>query len=53
MNNRKVPGFVLSTFLFLFFYLLIRTVYQDLPRMYYDMMDATVAEDELDRKSVV
>ncbi|UKK73456.1 hypothetical protein L6467_13035 [Segatella bryantii] len=46
MNNRKVPGFVLSTFLFLFFYLLIRTVYQDLPRMYYDMMDATVAEDE-------
>lgn len=46
MNNRKVPGFVLSTFLFLFFYLLIRTVYQDLPKMYYDMMDATVAEDE-------
>ena len=46
MNNRKVPGFVLSTFLFLFFYLLIRTVYQDLPRKYYDMMDATVAEDE-------
>ena len=46
MNNRKVPGFVLSTFLFLFFYLLIRTVYQDLLSMYYDMMDATVAEDE-------
>lgn len=46
MNSRKVPGFVLSTFLFLFFYLLIRTVYQDLPKMYYDMMDATVAEDE-------
>ena len=46
MNSRKVPGFVLSTFLFLFFYLLIRTVYQDLPKMYYDMMEATVAEDE-------
>lgn len=46
MNSGKVPGFVLSTFLFLFFYLLIRTVYQDLPKMYYDMMEATVAEDE-------
>ena len=46
MNNRKVPGFVLSTFLFLFFYLLIRTVYQDLFSKYYDIMDATVAEDE-------
>jgi len=46
MNSRKVPGFVLSTFLFVFFYLLIRTVFQDLPRMYYDMMDASVAEDE-------
>ena len=42
MNNRKVPGFVLSTFLFLFFYLLIRTVYQDLFSKYYDIMDATV-----------
>lgn len=46
INERKVPGFVLSTFLFLFFYLLIRTVYQDVPKMYYDMMDATLAEDE-------
>ena len=44
--NRKVPGFILSTFLFFFFYLLIRTVYQDIPLMYNDMLDAAIAEDE-------
>ena len=44
--NRKVPGFILSTFLFFFFYLLIRTVCQDIPLMYNEMLDAAIAEDE-------
>jgi hypothetical protein len=46
MINRKVPGLILSTFLFFFFYLLIRTVCQDIPLMYNDMLDAAIAEDE-------
>ena len=46
INDRKVPGFILSTFLFLFFYLLIRTIWQDIPSMYNDMQDAAIAEDE-------
>ena len=46
MINRKVPGLILSTFLFFFFYLLIRTVCQDIPLMYNGMLDAAIAEDE-------
>lgn len=46
INSKKIPGIVLSTFLFMFFYLLIRTMYQDLPVMYYGMIDAAEAEDE-------
>jgi hypothetical protein len=46
INNRKVPGSILSTFLFFFFYLIIRTLFKDVPLMYNNMMDAAIAEDE-------
>lgn len=45
INNRKVPGFALSTFLFFFFYLLIRSIWSDIPS-YYTALDAAIAEDE-------
>lgn len=44
--NNKVPGFVLSTFLFLLFYRLIWIVFNDLPVKYLNMYDAAIAEDE-------
>ena len=44
--NRKVPGSILSTLLFFFFYLIIRTICKDIPLMYNNMMDAAIAEDE-------
>lgn len=44
--KRRVPGFVFSTFLFFLFYLLLRTIWNDIPLMFYRMTDAAIAEDE-------
>lgn len=46
MKDRRVPGFAFSSLLFLFFYMLLRTIWSDLHSMYYDMIDAAIAEDE-------
>ena len=45
MKSPKVPGFVLSTWLFLFFYLLLRTAFSEIPQTYYNLSDAIVVKD--------
>lgn len=45
MKHRKIPGFVLSTWLFLLFYLLLRTAFSEIPQTYYNLSDAVVIKD--------
>ena len=46
IKDKKIPGFVFSTFLFLFFYYLLKTICQDVIDLRFNMIDAAIAEGE-------
>ncbi len=46
IKDKKIPGFVFSTFLFLFFYYLLKTICQDVIDIRFNMIDAAIAEGE-------